>query len=141
VVPLVKAVQEQQELIESQSINCKQLKEEINEQRKLLVLLHSDLAIEEPFFQIDSLKDAKIEAKFSADGNINGVSFNSSVFLNDGYIGIYELSGKQIAIYQFKDKNTGFVSFDFSQHLFDEFLCCLISENQIIATKKIISKN
>jgi trimeric autotransporter adhesin len=141
VVPLVKAVQEQQEMIELQSEDCKNLKEKLEQQSKLLASFDSDFANEEPFFQIDSIKGAKIEAKFGPDGNINGLSFSSSESLKDVYLGIYEQSGKQIAIYKFNNKNTGFASFDFSQHLVDGFLCCLISENEIIATKKIVSKN
>jgi hypothetical protein len=133
VVPLVKAVQEQQVLIEAQAAMQEKLRLELIERNRLIEQLAASTGVATLPIPAHS-PGISLEAKVNASGKATDISFSSQDPLRQAHVGVYELSGRQVVDFTIDGKTSGMVSLSHSAIASGSYFCCLLAGGNILAT-------
>jgi hypothetical protein len=133
VVPLVKAVQEQQKMIQEQ-------KQQLEEQKQLISELAKKSGISTGISQPGSTLNG-----FSMDQNEPNpftnetvISYNIPQQVNNAYLAVYDLSGKQITTFPIEQKGASSMTITSEKLSAGIYIYSIIGDNKVMDSKKMI---
>jgi hypothetical protein len=133
VVPLVKAVQEQQKMIEEQ-------KQQLEEQKQLISELAKKSGISTGIGQPGSATSG-----FSLDQNEPNpftnetvISYNIPQQVNNAYLAVFDLSGKQIVTFPIDQKGASSMTITSEKLSAGIYIYSIIADNKVMDSKKMI---
>ena len=139
VVPLVKAVQEQQEMIEAQKAINENLQQQILELKKLVA--------EKPSTSTGLNQQNGIN-RFSMEQNEPNpfthetiVKYNLPETVNNAYMAVYDLSGKQLATFPITQKGSSSITVTSEKLSAGIYMYSIVADGKIFDSKKMIVAN
>lgn len=129
VVPLVKAVQEQQALIEEQAAAIEQLKKEVS------LLKGADLTTGLAFAGNGSSMSQNDPNPFTHETSIR---YTLPENYQDAYLAVYDLTGKQLGTYALNDRNARSITFTAGQLAAGVYLYSIICDGKALDSRRMV---
>lgn len=140
VVPLVKAVQEQQNMIEQQKACIEKLQAELENQKNSNQLMQEKLMGVNGINQLDNTIPG-----FSMEQNLPNPFSTETVIkytlpqaVSSAYLAVFDLSGKQVGTFAINQKGNGSVSIGADKLAAGIYLYSIVADGKALATKRMM---
>jgi hypothetical protein len=139
VVPLVKAVQEQQAMIEEQKIKNDQLQQQLEEQKQLITDLQNKTSSATGLNQnteISGFTMSQNEPNPFTHETV--IKYNLPQATGSAYMAVYDLSGKQITKFALDQKGASFIMITSEKLAAGIYIYSIVADGKVMDSKKMI---
>ncbi len=137
VVPLVKAVQEQQQMIEAQQQTI------ANQQKAIDALLNANTDAKKALQQtsVDKIGFTMEQNNPNPFTLETTVTYNLPIEINSAYMAVYDLSGKQITTFPINQKGEGSMIINAEKLAPGIYIYSIIGDNKVLDSKRMVVAN
>lgn len=142
VVPLVKAVQEQQKIIEKQNVDhlaqMQDMQKQLEEQKQIIHELKRSTS------QVNGIKATDSFISMMGQNDPNPFSTETTIKYSlpenttSAYIAVYDLSGKQITTFPITSKGNGSITINSEKLIAGMYIYSIITDNTVMDSRRMI---